>query len=305
MTTPTLQLTDERRAFVEAIRDFCRRECGTREQRDALTDGGEHAAQPGALRRRWPTWAGSASRSPRSTAAPAAASSTCACFSRRRRAGMAPIGGFGVTLDRRAAPTSASAPRSRSRRSSAAIVERRGRGDRDVRAGGRLRRRRAAAAGPSARNGGYVVNGQKTWISDAHLADHILLVCRTDDSRRPSTRASRCSTSPPDADGMEIRPIETMGGASRQRRLLHRLPRRRRARCSASEGQGWTQLMAGLNVERLILAALMLGTGAARLRRHARLRQGAQAVRPADRLLPGAQAPASPTSRPRSSAAAC
>src|SRR5256885_9650144 len=43
MTTPTLQLTDERRAFVESIRDFCSRECGTREQRDRLTNGGEHA----------------------------------------------------------------------------------------------------------------------------------------------------------------------------------------------------------------------------------------------------------------------
>src|SRR5947208_9995358 len=33
-------LTDEQRAFVEAIRDFAQRECGTREQRDALTDHG-------------------------------------------------------------------------------------------------------------------------------------------------------------------------------------------------------------------------------------------------------------------------
>jgi isovaleryl-CoA dehydrogenase len=34
-------LTDEQRAFVEAIRDFAKRECGTRERRDALTCGGE------------------------------------------------------------------------------------------------------------------------------------------------------------------------------------------------------------------------------------------------------------------------
>src|SRR5271165_6921845 len=33
-------LTDEQRAFVEAIRDFARRECGTREQRIALTGDG-------------------------------------------------------------------------------------------------------------------------------------------------------------------------------------------------------------------------------------------------------------------------
>jgi isovaleryl-CoA dehydrogenase len=36
-----LTLTDEQQAFVEAIRDFARRECGTREQRDALTDHGQ------------------------------------------------------------------------------------------------------------------------------------------------------------------------------------------------------------------------------------------------------------------------
>ena len=33
-------LTDEQRAFAEALRDFAQRECGTREQRDALTNGG-------------------------------------------------------------------------------------------------------------------------------------------------------------------------------------------------------------------------------------------------------------------------
>ena len=32
-------LTDEQRDFSAAIRDFCRRECGTPEQREQLTDG--------------------------------------------------------------------------------------------------------------------------------------------------------------------------------------------------------------------------------------------------------------------------
>lgn len=38
-------LSAEQRAFVAALRDFARRECGTREQRDALTaeTGGPHA----------------------------------------------------------------------------------------------------------------------------------------------------------------------------------------------------------------------------------------------------------------------
>src|SRR3954470_10440577 len=36
----SLRLTDEQQSFVNAVRDFCSKECGTREQRLALTDGG-------------------------------------------------------------------------------------------------------------------------------------------------------------------------------------------------------------------------------------------------------------------------
>jgi len=39
----SITLTDEQRDFVAAIRDFCAREVGTREQRDRLTENGRHA----------------------------------------------------------------------------------------------------------------------------------------------------------------------------------------------------------------------------------------------------------------------
>jgi isovaleryl-CoA dehydrogenase len=32
-------LSDEQKDFVDAIRDFCDRECGTQDQRERLTDG--------------------------------------------------------------------------------------------------------------------------------------------------------------------------------------------------------------------------------------------------------------------------
>ena len=92
----SLQLTDEQKSMVATIREFAAKECGTREQRLALTDGGKthHNAEiarkladlgfpgpvhPGGVRRRrrralrrlpvprgdWPTtgsrWAASAS----------------------------------------------------------------------------------------------------------------------------------------------------------------------------------------------------------------------------------------------------
>ena len=40
-------------------------------------------------------------------------------------------------------------------------------------------------------NGGYVINGQKVFISNAHISDHVLTVCRTTKGESTSTRASR------------------------------------------------------------------------------------------------------------------
>ena len=44
-------LTDEQGDFVAAIRDFCRRECGTQEQREKLTDGYTEAHNDGLYRK--------------------------------------------------------------------------------------------------------------------------------------------------------------------------------------------------------------------------------------------------------------
>jgi isovaleryl-CoA dehydrogenase len=107
-------------------------------------------------------------------------------------------------------------------------------------------------------NGHYVVDGQKTWISEAHLADHVLLVCRTDASGGKHEGMTMLSV-PRGSDGMEIRPIETMGGEVVNDVFFTdcRVPAEG---LLGTEGAAWMQLMAGLNVERLILAALLLGT---------------------------------------------
>ena len=106
-------------------------------------------------------------------------------------------------------------------------------------------------------NGSYIITGQKTWISEAHLADHILLVCRTDDSGAKHDGMTMLSV-PADADGVEIRGIETMAG-----RVVNdvfftdcEVPAEN---LLGTEGEAWRQLMAGLNVERLIIAAQSLG----------------------------------------------
>jgi isovaleryl-CoA dehydrogenase len=106
-------------------------------------------------------------------------------------------------------------------------------------------------------NGGFVINGQKTWITAAHAADHILLVCRTDRTGNKHEGMSMISV-PTGSEGLEVRGIDTMGGREvndvfftdcyvPQERVLGQVD------------QAWMQLMAGLNNERLIIAAQALG----------------------------------------------
>jgi alkylation response protein AidB-like acyl-CoA dehydrogenase len=106
-------------------------------------------------------------------------------------------------------------------------------------------------------NGGYVINGQKTWITGAHAADHILLVCRTSRTEDKHFGLTMISV-PRDAEGLEIRGIETMGGREVNDMFFtdYYVPEER---VVGRPDQAWMQLMAGLNNERLIIAAQALG----------------------------------------------
>ncbi len=104
---------------------------------------------------------------------------------------------------------------------------------------------------------GYVLNGQKVFCSNAHIADHILVVCRTTRSASKHEGLTMIWL-PRETEGLEIVPIDTMGGRDTNHLYLTDVA----APADAVLGQvdqAWTQLMAGLNVERLILAATMLG----------------------------------------------
>src|SRR5207248_9220533 len=106
---------------------------------------------------------------------------------------------------------------------------------------------------PERLNVSYVVNGQKTWISNAREARHILLVART--SREGTKHEGLTMLSvPAGAEAMEIRPIETMGGREVNDVFFTDCTLDESA-LLGTEGQGWRQLMAGLNYERLIIAA--------------------------------------------------
>jgi alkylation response protein AidB-like acyl-CoA dehydrogenase len=250
-----LSLTQEQEEFVAAVRDFCRRECGTREQRDALTGGGRHPHNAGLYAQMAELgWLGVAT--PEEYGGAGGGMVDLCLFLEATAHGLAPVGAFGVS-----SIVGGAFERYGTEEQKQEILGNIVRGGvesiamSEPEAGSDVGALRCRA---ERRNGGYVVNGQKTWISEAHLADHVLLVCRTDSSGSKHEGMTMLSI-PRDAAGMEIRPIETMGGEVVNDVFFTdcHVPAER---LLGTEGQAWVQLMSGLNVERLILAAMMLGT---------------------------------------------
>jgi alkylation response protein AidB-like acyl-CoA dehydrogenase len=248
--------TDEQNAFREAVRDFAARECGTAEQREQLTDGYRDAqnmeiyaklAELGWLGVAIPEEYGGSS---------GGMVDLCLLLEEISR-GMIPAGEFGISSI------------------VAGAYERFGTEEQKQEilsgiAGGNVEA--IAMSEPEAgsdvgnlscraerQNGEFVINGQKTWISGAHNAAHILLIARSERTGNKHEGLTMISV-PSGAEGMEVRPIETMGGREVNDVFFTdcRIPAER---VLGQEGQAWTQLMAGLNVERLILAAMMLGIG--------------------------------------------
>ena len=108
-------------------------------------------------------------------------------------------------------------------------------------------------------NGEWVLEGSKMWCSYAHKASHTLIVCRTGGDGERHEGVSMIFV-PRDAEGFTITPIKTLGGEETNELHLEgvRVPEEN---LLGEEGNGWVQLMAGLNYERVILAATALGMG--------------------------------------------
>src|SRR3954449_1503567 len=106
-------------------------------------------------------------------------------------------------------------------------------------------------------NGEWVLDGTKMWCSYAHKAHHTLIVCRTGEGSEKHEGLSMILV-PRDAEGFTITPIQTMGGEETNELHLDNVHVPESA-LLGTEGNGWTQLMAGLNNERVILAASALG----------------------------------------------
>jgi alkylation response protein AidB-like acyl-CoA dehydrogenase len=253
-----VDLSEEQRAFVSAVDTFCQRECGTRQQRDALTNFGAGSHSRALYQKMADAgWLGIYVEPEYGGAGGGMVD--LSLFLEATARGMAPIGGFATTVIVAAAYAKFGSPEQKETILGGVVrgaVESIAMSEPEAGSDVANLSCRATRAG-----GGFVINGQKTWCSNAHIADHILLVARTG-SIAESGNGHQGLTMfmvPTDAEGLEIRGIETMGGREVNDLFFTDcfLPG---SAVVGTEGNGWRQLMAGLNVERLILGALMLGS---------------------------------------------
>jgi acyl-CoA dehydrogenase len=123
------------------------------------------------------------------------------------------------------------------------------------------------------RDGGYLVNGEKIWISTAQVAHKILLLARTtplDQVKRKTDGLSLFYTDL-DRSKIEVRLIHKMGRHAVDSNMLFIqdlwIPEEDRI---GPEGQGFKLILHGLNPERVLVAAEAIGIGRAAISRAAR-----------------------------------
>jgi isovaleryl-CoA dehydrogenase len=248
-----LSLSDEQVEFVRAVRDFCAREC-SRQRLERLTNGFEDLHSEEIARRMAELgWYGLPI--PEEYGGPGGTFFDAIVFLEETSRGEAPIGAYAVTLI-----VVGALSRFGSEQQKQELFGR-------VAAGGALA---IAMSEPEAgsdvgalktrahREGGeWVLNGSKMWCSYAHKASQLLIVCRTGEWESKHEGLSMILV-PRDADGLTITPIKTLGGEETSELHLEdcRVPG---DALLGGEGDGWSQLMAGLNNERVILSATALG----------------------------------------------
>ncbi|MGW7516530.1 acyl-CoA dehydrogenase family protein [Streptomyces sp. NPDC054796] len=247
--------TPEQQEFATAVREFARRECGTRERREDLTSGGAGPHSPELYAKLAALgWLGVCL--PEEYGGGGGGMTEACLFLEECSLGQIPAGGFVTSvITAKAYERFGSEAQRKTAVGGAVSGQVLSIAMSEPEAGSDVAALRCAAV--RGEDGGWTVDGHKTWISNAHLASHILLVARTSSTGSKHEGLTMFHL-PADTPGVEIRGIETMGGREVNDVYLTgvKLP----ADAVVGEvGAGWSQLMAGLNAERLFLAANMLG----------------------------------------------
>src|SRR5690606_21957456 len=122
-------------------------------------------------------------------------------------------------------------------------------------------------------DGGYRVNGEKIWITQAHIADRMLIIARTTplEEVKKKTEGLTLFYTKLDREKIEHRIIPKMGRHAVGSNMLFIsdlfIPEEDRI---GEEGQGFRILLKGLNPERVLLGAEATGLGRVAIQRAAR-----------------------------------
>ncbi len=249
-----MQFSPEQREFAAAIREYCRRELATVAQRDALTEGGTLANSPQVLTDMARNgWLGVSL--PEEYGGGGAGFVDECIFLEETARGLAPITGYSTGLT--AAQTYLRWGTDQQKKTIVTNM-----------VAGRLEAIALSEPGAgsdlaglrvTARRDGdrYLLNGQKTWISAAHVAEHILVLAR-EDSSGSKHQGMTLLMVPTSAPGLTIRGIETMEPRTCNDVFFTDVE----VPASAVVGtpcNAWKQLMRGLAIERMIIAAMSMG----------------------------------------------
>jgi alkylation response protein AidB-like acyl-CoA dehydrogenase len=246
--------TAEQVDFARAVEEFCADSCGSAEQRKVLTDGGKLSNSPELLRRFADLgWLGVSI--PAEYGGGGAGMVEECIFLEETARGLAPIHAYGTGL------------------TAAQTYLRHGTEQQKKEVVGNLCNGRFEAIALSEPGAGsdlgavrtravrdgdrFIVNGQKTWITAAHLADHLLVLTRTaiDQGKHRGLTLLYLAT---DTPGLDVKPIITMDGHTVNDVFFAdvAIPAEN---VVGGVDDAWHRLMRGLNVERLIIAAMSLG----------------------------------------------
>lgn len=246
--------TTDQLEFAAAIEGFCAANCSTPEKRKAITDGGKLSNSPQLLQQFAELgWLGVSL--PEEYGGGGAGMVEECIFLEETSRGQAPIHAYGTGLT--AAQTYLRHGNEQQKKDILGNL-----------CSGRFEAIALSEPGAGSDLGGvatkakrdgdrFIVNGQKTWITAGHLADHLLVLTRTDSSQGKHKGLTLMYT-PTGVPGLEVRPIQTMDGHTVNDVFFTdvSIPVEN---VVGGIDDAWHRLMRGLNVERLIIAAMSLG----------------------------------------------
>jgi alkylation response protein AidB-like acyl-CoA dehydrogenase len=249
------KFTPEQETFKAAIADFAQREIGTKEQFEELTNNGTEPTNVGIMRKLGELgWLGVSI--PEEYGGSGGGMVDLAVLLEGIALGAIPAAGFGTTAIVQGAYERFGTEEQKQNilggickgNVEAIVMSEPGAGS-DV---GSL------ACSVKRGDGGWILNGQKTWCSNATIASNILVIARSESAESKHAGITMISV-PAGSEGMEINPIPTLAGPHEVSDVFFTDCFVPEDALLGEEGGGWTQLMTGLNSERMIVAAMYLG----------------------------------------------